>query len=111
MGKLSAVLGAMAAVLTVTGCESRSTRTPGGTTADPTLQRDVSNLVLLYDSAVAKQCKDRKIVDTAVIEMRSDGHTGAERWTVDQCGKVANYRVIYSPDGKGGTFFGVQPEK
>ena len=81
---------------------------PGGTTAAPTLQRDVSDMVLLMDSALDKTCKDRKIVDTAVTETLPNGHTGAELWTVDRCGKKIRYPISYIPDGHGGTFFAVE---
>jgi hypothetical protein len=40
-----------------------------------------------------------------VIEAR------VERWTLDRCGKLVNYRVRYSTNSKGGTDFDVQLEK
>jgi hypothetical protein len=117
-----ALIWFLAVLLVLAACQDKPSKTqasegpaatsaagvPGGTTADPTLQRDVSNMVLLMDSALDKTCKDHRIVDTAVTETLPNGHTGAELWTVDRCGKKIRYPISYMPDGHGGTFFAVE---
>jgi hypothetical protein len=77
---------------------------------DPALQGQVSKLIMTMDSAAASTCGDRKVVKTAAIDIRPDGHAGTERWTIDRCGTTVAYRVTYMPDGKGGNTFTVEPE-
>jgi hypothetical protein len=77
---------------------------------DPALQGQVSKLIMAMDSSAATTCSDRKVVRTAAIDIRPDGHAGTERWTIDRCGTTIAYRVTYTPDGKGGNTFTVQPE-
>ena len=86
---------------------------PGGTIGTPLLQRDTMNQLLFMDRAFDADCKNRKIVNTEVLERPKDsqvsrgrlvGGSWKERWSVDRCGTVVTYDVQYTADGKGGTF-------
>jgi hypothetical protein len=68
-------------------------------------RQDVTQMVIIMDGPRDKNCAERKVVKTEVIEAR------VERWTLDRCGKLVNYRVRYSTNSKGGTDFDVQLEK
>jgi hypothetical protein len=76
-----------------------------GNAAESKLRDDVTATVMIMDGPRDKNCAERKIVKTEVIEAR------VERWTLDRCGKLVNYRVRFSTNSKGGTDFDVQPEK
>jgi hypothetical protein len=82
---------------------------PGETTADPVLQHDVTQLLMMMDAGRAKGCSQRKVVDTRMVEWQPDHHT--ERWIVDRCGERVDYRVTYRPSPRGGTDFDIHPEK
>ena len=71
----------------------------------PQLRQDVTQLVLMMDGPRGKNCAERKVVKTEVVEAR------VERWILDRCGKLVNYRVRFTPNSKGGTDFDVQLEK
>ena len=66
---------------------------------------------MLWDAAADKKCKQRKVVNTEVIEVRPDGKPGVERWTVDRCGAKVNYRIAFKAGPRGGTNFSVELEK
>lgn len=83
---------------------------PGETRASPMLKADVSSMIMMIEQASDKGCKQHAIVDTKLISRKEDG-TGAERWTVDRCGKLVNYLVTFSPSPRGGTDFGVSQER
>lgn len=93
-------------LLIATGCA-----TTGGTAASPILKRDTTQTVMLLDSISDKECSSRKLVKTEIIEMYSSGKPGVERWTVDRCGKLINYRITFTPSPRGGTDFTVRLEK
>lgn len=71
----------------------------------PQLREDITQMVLIMDGPRDKNCTERKVVKTEVIEAR------VERWTLDRCGKLVNYRVRFSTNSKGGTDFDVQLQK
>jgi hypothetical protein len=71
----------------------------------PQLREDITQMVLIMDGPRDKNCAERKVVKTEVIEAR------VERWTLDRCGKLVKYRVRFTPNSKGGTDFDVQLEK
>lgn len=96
---------AFAIVLFTAGCPAGQPA-PGGTTADLTLQRDVTGMIMLFDAAVDKTCDQRRIVNT----VRPDRGTPVERWTVERCGKLVDYHVKYAPAPQGGTSFAVSLE-
>src|SRR5690348_12353542 len=69
---------------------------------------DVAQMIMIMDGPRSKDCAERKIVKTEVIEAAQDKTPAVERWTLDRCGKSINYIVKYS---KGGKTFDVQLEK
>ena len=69
---------------------------------------DVAQMIMIMDGPRGKECTERKIVKTEVIEAAPDKTPVVERWTLDRCGRNVNYLVKYS---KGGRTFGVQLEK
>ncbi len=83
---------------------------PGGTSASPSLQRATLKLIMELDLVVTDvvamdlvatevECDRRKVIDTEVISVNTDGHTATERWTLDRCGKIVNYLIDYTPTG------------
>lgn len=100
-------------LLVSAGCAT--TRLPGETITLSLLQRDVLNQIMLLDRAFFDdKCHHRKVVNTEVIEppkdVRIEGDrplqgNWAERWTLDRCGTLASYRIEFTLDGKGGTYF------
>ncbi len=99
------------AMLAVAACSPKAVPVPGATTANLTLQADVTKNIMLIEKGRAPARADPKIANTAVLERGADGASTAERWTVDRCGQPVNYRVSYVPDGQGGTYFIVAEEK
>jgi hypothetical protein len=68
---------------------------PGETTAPRQLQREVTERVLELARKSEPQCKQPKIATTEILEVRSDGQSSEELWTVEQCGRRANYIVSF----------------
>lgn len=98
----------------LTACATQ--RMPGQFQASPRLQLDTWEMILALDSGADIACKDRKVVNTEVIEQptgvrikwgRMVKGRWVERWTVDRCGTRVAYRVEYTADGRGGTFFNI----
>lgn len=81
------------------------TTATGNAAESPQMRQDVTQMVLIMDGPRDKNCAERKVVKTEVFEAR------LERWTLDRCGKLVNYRVRFSTNSKGGTDFDVQLEK
>lgn len=80
--------------------------TPASYAAEsPQVRQDAAQMVLMMDGPRDKNCTERKVVKTEVVEAR------VERWTVDRCGKLVKYRVRFTSNSKGGTDFDVQLEK
>lgn len=71
------------------------------------LRHDAAAMVIMMDGPRDKNCAQRKIVKTETIESSPP----VERWTLDRCGKLVNYRVRFTPNSKGGTDLDVQLEK
>jgi hypothetical protein len=76
---------------------SACTTVPGETTAPRALQRDVSERVLTLARKAEPECKQHKITTTEILEVRSDGQSAEELWTVEQCGRRVNYIVGFPP--------------
>jgi hypothetical protein len=74
----------------------------------PKPRNDVAQMIMIMDGPRGKECTERKIVKTEIIEAAPDKTPAVERWTLDRCGKSVNYIVKYS---KGGKTFDVQLEK
>ena len=79
--------------------------TATGNAAESKVRDDIMATVMIMDGPRDKNCAERKVVKTEVIEAR------VERWTLDRCGKLVKYRVRFTPNSKGGTDFDVQIEK
>lgn len=85
---------------------------PGGTGASPILQRDTLQMIMILDSVHDKECKQRKIANTGIVQMpTAENRTAVERWIVDRCGKQIPYRVTFTPSPRGGTDFRVSQER
>jgi hypothetical protein len=81
-----------------------------GTEGSPVLKRDVTGLVMLLDAATDKRCTQHKVEKTELVEVREAPRMGIERWTVDRCGELVNYRVTLTPASQGGTLIKVERE-
>jgi hypothetical protein len=73
------------------------TSVPGETTAPRTMQRDVTQRVLDLARKAEPDCKQQKIATTEILEVRSDGQSAEELWTVEQCGRRSGYVVSFPP--------------
>lgn len=74
----------------------------------PKPRDDVAQMIMIMDGPRGKECTERKIVKTEVIEAAQDKTPVVERWMLNRCGRSVNYLVKYS---KGGRTFDVQLEK
>jgi hypothetical protein len=97
------------ALLLVSACTS----IPGETTAPRAIQRDVSERVLALARKADPTCKQQKITATEMLEVRPDGQSAEELWTVEQCGRRVNYFVSFPPRKGTSTSqgFSVRPER
>ena len=85
---------------------------PGGTRASPRLQRDALEMILLIDGAREESCAQRKVVNTELIrQATAEDLTAMERWTLDRCGKLFRYNVIFRQSAEGKTDFTVWAER
>jgi hypothetical protein len=89
------------------GCATM--KLPGQSGANSILQRDASQMVMLLESVEDNTCKQSKIINTEIVDYpKNPGKDPwTERWTVDRCGKLVYYRVVFTPSPGGGTDFGV----
>lgn len=87
------------------GCATKSIQLPGNTKADPVLQRDAAQFVMLLESEEQSRCAQRKIINTEVKEHPAvpGKDPWIERWTIDRCGSLVYYKVIFTPSASGGT--------
>jgi hypothetical protein len=79
----------------------------GNAAESPPFRHDAAAMVMMMDEPRDTKCARRKIVKTEPIESSPP----VERWTLDRCGKLVNYRVRFTPNPKGGTDLDVQLEK
>ena len=86
-----------AALLLVSACAS----VPGETTAPRALRRDVSEHLLTLARQTEPSCRQQKILTTEMLEVRSDGQSSEELWTVEHCGRRLNYVVSFPPQRAG----------
>ncbi len=84
-----------------------TTKLPGQSLADYILQRDAGRVVMILDGAIDDTCKQREIVNTEIIEYPENPSKDpwTERWTVDRCGELVYYKVVFTPSSSGGTTF------
>ena len=85
---------------------------PGGTRASPKLQSDALQMILMLDGAREESCAQRKVVNTELIrQATAEDLTAMERWTLDRCGKLFRYNVIFRQSAEGKTDFTVWAER
>ena len=107
-------------VLLVSGCVPGLLRppmsVPGETLANSSLQYDTWKIMEIIDEGEAANCSDRHVVDTRILEHPSGASVRGgplleggwvEEWALDRCGERVVYRVKYTADGRGGTYFNV----
>jgi hypothetical protein len=89
---------------------------PGQTLADYQLQGITLDFIVIYEEAASPNCQTRRMVNTEVTAITQEFQfennvlvAGAwiERWTIDSCGVVTAYKVTYTADGSGGTYFSI----
>jgi hypothetical protein len=78
---------------------------PGGSAADPLLQRDaMQGALAALIPATPADCKRPVATDTSVTGSPPNGRDPwVERWTFDLCGKKAALDVTFTPSPNGGT--------
>jgi len=96
------------ALVLVGGCAGFAGRSlPGKSTAGPVLERDTLSMMMMFDKADDKDCKERKVVNREIVSA-SPQHA-VEHWFVNRCGKLVRYRITYQADPRGGTNIGWAP--
>lgn len=121
--KSSAKLSLCVVVVLLGACASetpRNTKTPlflGRTRASPQLKFETYEVVGALAMAAAN-CRTVESVETTAISVSSDIQASVpgrfvvqEQWTVNLCGHALPYRIDFRPDGKGGTYFDIAPQK
>jgi hypothetical protein len=84
---------------------------PGNTRASPKTQREAEQMIFVLDGAGDTSCNERKVVNTELRKLATvDEYVAVERWTIDRCGKLIRYQVIFRPNPNGGTEFSVNLE-
>ena len=82
--------------LALSGCVA-PTSTPGETTADSLLQRDVQRFITAFERSHGSG----KVVDTKVVSI--EGNVATEQWYVQRGEDVVIYTVKFIPSPLGGT--------
>ena len=104
--KKNKILNVALGIVLLSGCATIGAMSiPGETIASLMLKADVLNMINMIENAQAPGCS-HKVVDTKFVSM--DGDTVNEEWIVKSCGKRIVYPVTFTPDPKGGTYFGVK---
>lgn len=77
---------------------------PGESIADVPLQVDAIGVSKATAAQAApNDCKEMRLIDTAVTEQPSDGPKWKERWTYQACGAVVPVDIDFTPAPDGGT--------
>jgi hypothetical protein len=85
---------------------------PGGTKASPKLQQDAVEMISMIDGAREPGCAERKVVNTEIVRRATvEDVTAMERWTIERCGKLYRYNVVFRQNSEGGTDITVWAEK
>jgi len=96
--------------------DAEAATVPGGTIADPVLQRDTLAFLAqkdLWEAGPEARCRTRKIVATEVLTPLDGGEVEGsrpvagrwvERWTLDRCGASVDYVIRFNTTRKGTTF-------
>ncbi len=111
-------------VLALSGCVSMSgisPPSPGTTVASGRLLRDAMKTLTMIEKSYGKSCTAPKsIVNVELIEQPANMELSGdlitkgkfvERWTINRCGELVTYKMSFTPDGQGGAYIGIQPEK
>ncbi len=108
----------------ISGCATMLNSTiPGSSIADAKLKRDVLRNLSRYENACSLTTDAKrpggdgdvtsflKIVASSLVESPGPGNGGqwVEIWTVERWGPNADYRITFTPDGRGGTFLKISP--
>ncbi|HUO81356.1 MAG TPA: hypothetical protein VM616_00690 [Gammaproteobacteria bacterium] len=85
------------------------TSVPGETMTPRAVQRDVHDRVLTLARKADPQCRQPKVTATEILDVHPDGRPSAELWSVQLCGRRANYVVNFP--AKRGPGFSVREER
>ena len=98
-----AVIALVSAVAFGSGCAGAGDQSksllPGSSIASATLQRDTLRLVSIYENTNEEDCEDIQLTDTEVLSMPDawGKSSWTEKWTVNRCGKLVYYEIVYTP--------------
>ncbi|HEY2988461.1 MAG TPA: hypothetical protein VGL11_12095 [Candidatus Binatia bacterium] len=107
----SRLFAALLFVFQLTACATTTATLPGNTRASPGMQREAQEMIFVLDGASDASCDQRKVVNTELRKLATvDEYVAVERWTIDRCGKLIRYQVIFRPNPNGGTEFSVNLE-
>lgn len=98
--------------LFLAGCSILGASYSGETTAGAVLKSDTERVVRLYFQT-NHPCSPEKIhtrIDNVRPATADSPLQVQEIWTASGCGNTETFRIRYTDDGKGGTFFGVSPQ-
>ncbi len=113
--------GVILSVLAIAGCATTlPVPVTGSTSASPRLKADTADFVIMYAKAKTNCPKVDSIV-TELLQADPSAKSNSagmlvegkieERWTAMLCAQEAKFRITFTPDGNGGTYFGVKPEQ
>jgi len=92
----------------------------GETEADLLLQRNILGNLLPFVQVTNKGCEYFSIPNTKLVHSVKNGKVRdgkyvegywREIWSVNACGKVINYPILFTLDGNGGTYFKIEAKK
>lgn len=104
------VIVTLCVILFAVGCATTRLPTmklPGQSGASAVLQRDVLQMPMFWPDSI---CKQVKVVNTEIVDYpKNPGKDPwTEKWTVDRCGEMVYYEVVFTPTPEiGGTDFRV----
>jgi hypothetical protein len=84
---------------------------PGNTLTTTEIQKNIVSAMNLFESG--RGCPKPKIANVEITQPQKETNgPWTERWTVDRCGTLVPYVLIFTPDPKaGGAAFSIEPEK
>ena len=77
----------------------------------PAVKHKVTKMIMALETAEDSHCQQRNVVKTEILRFYVMPGISAERWTVDRCGTLINYRVTLIPHPYGDTDVQVQREQ
>jgi hypothetical protein len=75
-----------------------------GTLADDVLQKDVLDMIMIFEKFYGHACTTQKVTGKVITEIKSAEGTWAEKWTLDRCGESVAYDIGFWPDKEGEHF-------